>query len=283
MKKFNLILAMALVAIFTFSVSCEKEDDTDSNLNLSNATDSTTALLQTTAEDDANVNEDFDDIDDEAEDVVVANESSLKSAVEGDTTGRTVVKTVNTDGTKTITITYTNFSNKRRPDRVKNGVITILVEGKWNTIGYKRTLNFKNFTINEAKIEGTKVIEKTAENTYISTLTKGKVTFSDSSTYTREARRTTVKKEGIATLKFIWDDVYEISGSASGVNRKGNAYTHEITSPLVKKMDYKFIVKGVVEMLVNNKKLTLDYGDGTMDRVATVTIDGKTKTITLRK
>ncbi len=272
MKKINLFTAVALVAIFTFSVSCEKIEDTIS------------LLQQISAEDDASVNDDFDDIEDEVEDVLNTFESSLKSSTEGDTiTGRQVVKSRNTDGTRTITITFTNYANKRRPDRIKNGVITTLAVGVWNTVGYKRTTTFTDLKINDTKIEGTKVIEKTAENTYTSILTNGKVTFSDSSTYTRESNRTTVKKEGIQTPKNIWDDVYEISGTASGVNAKGYAYTHEITSPLVKRMDYTFIVKGVVKMVVDSKELTIDYGDGTKDRTATISANGQTKTITLKK
>ena len=44
-----------------------------------------------------------------------------------------------------------------------------------------------------------------------------------------------------------------------------------------------FPVSGVVENVKNDSKATLDYGNGDCDKLATITINGVTKEIVLKK
>jgi hypothetical protein len=44
-----------------------------------------------------------------------------------------------------------------------------------------------------------------------------------------------------------------------------------------------FPVSGIVEILKNELKATLDYGQGECDKLATITVNGVTKEIVLRK
>ena len=79
-----------------------------------------------------------------------------------------------------------------------------------------------------------------------------------------------------------WDDVYLISGDAEGVSASGISYILEITTPLRKEIGYKHIVSGVLEITPNGKfTRIIDYGDGTRDNKATVTINGATFNILL--
>ena len=83
------------------------------------------------------------------------------------------------------------------------------------------------------------------------------------------------------------DDVYSVTGGASGTNRKNVAYTTTIQTPLIKRGDcYKYFVAGTVSITnANNKTLLLNYdpsGTQSCDNIASVTVNGRTRTIILR-
>ena len=82
----------------------------------------------------------------------------------------------------------------------------------------------------------------------------------------------------------VSDDVYNVTGSATGTNHKNVGYTAVIQNPLVKRADCpKYFVQGTIAVTnTNSKAMSLDYGTGTCDNVATVTVNGHTRTITLR-
>jgi len=87
--------------------------------------------------------------------------------------------------------------------------------------------------------------------------------------------------EGFDTAA-LSDDAFLISGSQSVVGPKGTI-TSTITTPLSVKADCSHIISGVVVNTKKNKTATLNYGDGTCDNMATITIDGTVKTIKLGK
>ncbi len=77
---------------------------------------------------------------------------------------------------------------------------------------------------------------------------------------------------------------YSVTGASSGTNRKGVAYTTTIQTPLIKSSScFKYFTTGIVS-ITNSKgrTLLLNYGNGACDNIATVTVNGRTKTITLR-
>ena len=76
----------------------------------------------------------------------------------------------------------------------------------------------------------------------------------------------------------ILDDAYAITGSGSGINRDGRNFTVAITTPL----HVQFcgwipeITSGTYELQPEDLKLrTVDFGDGSCDRTASVTIGKK--------
>lgn len=269
MKALNYFAAAALVvAAFSFT-SCNKEDET-------------TPLAEVLQQDDE-VDTYFDEILAEADEEAYS-DGSVKSA-ELDYTKSSGTRTVLTafEGDYVIhTITFSNFANTRRPDRVKNGKIEVKVLGHYNESNFWRQVKLIDFSINDLPMQGTKVIEKTAEHQFTITLTGGRVNFADGTFYTRELTRTRDWTAGFDTPFDISDDEYALDGEAAGINRAGNAYTHTITSPLIVRMNCRWIVQGTIEFVVNNQTAVLDYGDGTCDRIATLTVNGNIYTINLR-
>ena len=102
-------------------------------------------------------------------------------------------------------------------------------------------------------------------------------------THSWTANWTFTRTAGFGTPQ-VSDDVYSVTGSATGTNRKNVGYTATIQNPLIKRADCpKYFVQGTIAVTnTNSKAMTLDYGTGTCDNVATVTVNGHTRTIALR-
>lgn len=106
------------------------------------------------------------------------------------------------------------------------------------------------------------------------------VTLYTGQTITWQSARDREWVEGSSTM-WPFDDVFLITGGASGTDRNGNPFTVTITNPL-KIQNCPWIVSGTVEITHGNLPTkTLDYGDGSCDDKATVTINGNTYTINL--
>lgn len=268
MKTTNFFLMAALaVTALTFS-SCEKEE--------------VSPLAEVLQQDDE-VNDYYNDVLAEADDFSFSDGISKSGEAEFEVAAgtRTVVTTTSGD-TIIHTITYVAFSHPRRPDRVKNGVIEIKVLGRYNQELFWRQIKLIGFTVNDNSVQGTKIIQKTGTYEYSISLTGGRIDFTDGTFYTREMQRVRTWTTGYSTPMNISDDEYSITGTASGINRRGNEYVHTITSPLIAKMNCRWIVQGIIEFVVNSQTAVLDYGEGECDRIATLTVNGNTYTINLR-
>lgn len=270
MKRISIyLMAGILMTSFSFT-SCEKDEETSPLVELMETDDEVAAF--------------YDDILAEVDEVTF-NDGTSKSGLtvsQGFSGSRTVVTEFSGD-TVIHTITFENFLNENsNSGRVKNGTIIIKVLGRPYLENFWRQVTFVNFTVNDNLIEGVKEIEKTGEYEFTITLTNGRVTFTDETTYTRNFTRTRTWISGYATPYFVWDDEFTVDGEAWGVNRKGNEYTHEITNPLLIKRECRWIVSGTVQFNVNAQTAVLDYGDGTCDRIATLILNGETYTINLR-
>ncbi|MBI2271600.1 MAG: hypothetical protein HYU69_14745 [Bacteroidetes bacterium] len=82
---------------------------------------------------------------------------------------------------------------------------------------------------------------------------------------------------------------WSITGSANGTNSKGVTYTANIKSALIRDFTCPTLVgkrhftQGVVDITPGGKPTrTIDFGNGTCDDQATVTINGKVYKVTLR-
>ena len=152
--------------------------------------------------------------------------------------------------------------------------------------GSERTVTFMDFYVNDFKIEGTKTIINQGRNDdeqlYFSiTLVGGKVS-NDSLSVSKDFSRTRTWISGEDTPRFHGDDEYLIEGFASGVNRKGISYTRTITSPLRTAVVCRWIKSGTVQILADGTAgILIDYGDGSCDNKATVTIGSETREIEL--
>jgi hypothetical protein len=172
-------------------------------------------------------------------------------------------------------------------DNTRSGKIIIVVTGKRMQTGSKRTITFDNYYFNGIKVEGSKVVENMgfneAQHMVMSVrLSDGKLTLPDGKTIERSVEH---QREWIAGLltRNIWDDECLITGTATGVNINGVAYTNTITTALDWKRVCRFFVSGIIKIERKGKPaVELNFGTGECDALATVTMNGETREITLK-
>jgi len=277
--KTKIFLMIAAIAIVTFT-ACTKETGIDqSSIDL--------------ADDDAVSNAVFEDIFNTVDnaDIILdgfqKGDASKSDIIIADSCP-TVTLTHPSDGVwpKTITIDYgtgcTGFY-----DNTRSGRIIILVTGPRLETGSKKTVTFDNYFFNGIKVEGTKEFENTGYNesqhlVFSVKLTGGKLILPDETVIERSFQH---QKEWIAGLltRNIWDDECLITGTASGVNINGVAYTSNIMTALHWKRVCRFIVSGVVKIEREDKApVVVDYGTGECDAVATIAVGGEIREILLK-
>lgn len=171
--------------------------------------------------------------------------------------------------------------------RTRSGKIIINVSDTLKNPGAVRTLSFEDYFVEEVQVSGSIVRTNEGLNSlnqpHHSRSTDIQLAFPDGKTASWSGVQTATLVEGMDT-PFLFDNVFEITGSTSGVNRNGTPFTTTIEDPLVKKVGCPWIVSGIRVLTVNDKTRTLDYGDGSCDNKATVTFaNGMTKEIIIHK
>ena len=283
MKKRILPAMLVLAAGFAFfGTSCTSDNNV--------ATD---ASLTTTATDEAQAASLSDAVINTADiyvNTLADNGYSTPSAVKGqvDITGVTITldKKDSITFPKIITIDFgTTGYIDNRGDTLKGKVIITVSDKIWKP-GATKTIKLVDFYVNGNNIKGSKSIVNNglnaAKNPSYTTTVSDTIIRVDKSTIIRNATRTRERIDNAGTPRIFWDDKFSITGSSSGVNAKGVAYTVAITSPLIIYNNYPYFVQGTVTTTTETRTAILDFGDGTKDRKATLTINGVTKDITLK-
>ena len=168
---------------------------------------------------------------------------------------------------------------------VRKGKIIVSTTGQIRTNGFKKTITFENFYIDDALIEGTRTVTTSLINNVLTqtiVVEDGSITLLGGNIITYQENKTRTLVEGYGTVS-IADDVWEVSGSTTGVNYKQVPYTVQITKPIRHTTTCRFPVSGTKTLTVGDKVVSIDFGSGTCDKIATLTINGQTKEIELGK
>jgi hypothetical protein len=298
-------LSVAMVAGILMLSSCAKNNDVlnsgdTQNVNSESAADSYTSETSDMATSVA---------------VNVTNTQYASGRVEGPVTGLG-----DKDGRlkgAIVTITPTTPINKDNPSGtiridfgtgttdasgvVRQGAIVILYYGKKNIANSYRELHYAGYSRNGVAFDNNMVFRTTYtagtvaspdSSHFNHSLTGGKLTFSDNTTISREADYNvaivydaTSKKATSLTLSADTGANAKLH-SATGTTRAGKDYTMDITKPLVYKAECLatknyFAVSGAKTITAGLVTYTIDYGDGTCDNTVTITVGGKSVTITV--
>ncbi len=166
--------------------------------------------------------------------------------------------------------------------------------------GATASTTFDGFYIDSIHVEGRHLITNTSTNSSNRQFTAD-VTGANGTGNARLSRpsgdysewsshKVITQTDGITSTTPL-DDSFKVEGSAHGTVRRGNllvAWESNIIEPLLKRFNCRWISKGKVRTVRVNTSATgpwvavLDFGDGTCDNRAVITINGVSHEITLR-
>jgi len=160
----------------------------------------------------------------------------------------------------------------------RKGKINITLSDYVHNPGATAVMTFENYYTAGYKVEGTITWTNTSTQNGISwtrQITNGKVTEPISGYYwTHEGTKNVTQTAGANTPTNLLDDVYSVTGNHTVTNPAGKTRTVTITEALEKKTTCHNVSKGKMKIQAQTHFAILDYGDGTCDNIATITIDG---------
>lgn len=171
--------------------------------------------------------------------------------------------------------------------KYRRGKVLVSYTGRYRDAGTVITITFDDYFVNDNKIDGSKVITNMGLNgnghPEFSVSVQGTITFANNGgtrTWTSSRVREWIAGYNTAVRS---DDIYLITGTSSGMNKSGNQYTATITKAIRKELSCKWPVSGTIEISSSDRPTrTIDFGNGTCDDQATVTVGSRTRTITLK-
>lgn len=192
---------------------------------------------------------------------------------------------------KRITVDFGSSNCLCLDGNYRRGKIYVDFTGMYRDSGSTHTISFDNYFVNDNQITGTKTVTNNGRNgnghLSYTVGVNGSVSWHSSfggGTSTMTSTRTRVWTAGETTGQWL-DDIYMISGSASGTTRKGVNYTMQITDPLKKEIGFRHFTSGVLAFTPGNlatRHIDYSYQNGARDNLARVTVNGITVTINLR-
>ncbi len=270
---------IAISGIFCFS-SCKKKDMSEKDSDTSSASDQSLA---------SSAVNDLTSISDEAGRNYSVSSFKIVEA-NGLLAASCAMVTVDTlAAAKTITVNFGTTNCLCNDGRNRRGSIILSFTGKYRDSLTVITVNPVNYFVNDNQVSGTKTITNKGHNAanhlvyeISANMTIVKASGAGTVSWSSTRQREWITGEGTLTWS---DDIYSITGSASGTSASGNSFSSIITSPLIRNMSLscrKHFTQGVLEHTPNGKATRIiDYGNGACDDQATVTINGNTYTITL--
>lgn len=208
------------------------------------------------------------------------------------------------DSNRCFTVTYTQLSAPARfplkvvldfgtgctgrDGRTRKGKIIIVYSGPLFIPGNSTTTTFDGYVVNDISVQGThKITNQSTQGSrsFNVQVLDAKLTHTNGNFSQWNSDRTITQIEGLGTPLFPLDDVFKVEGSANGaVNRNSKFFQWSviISEPLIKRFTCRWFVKGTIVMRKSDSPVAeLNYGTGTCDDKATLTVNGQVREITL--
>ncbi len=164
----------------------------------------------------------------------------------------------------------------------RTGKINITTAKKWSALNNQVTVDLVSFKANTVSYTGQITITKPDSITYTINVINGHCA-NGAWNIDYTGTKTVKQIGGYSTKIDESDDIISITGSSSGKNREGRNFTSNITSPLIKKSNCKWITSGTLDLTPDGfKTRTVDFGNGTCDDDATYSVNGQTISFKLK-
>jgi hypothetical protein len=271
MKKLALLSCSAILSALLFT-ACERDATQD----------------WTFAVDNAAAEEAFQDIYSRTSQIGEGNDDALRAGC------ATISHTADTLGQFPDTIRIDFGTSCLGPDgRTRTGALDIIMSGRWRDAGTVTTVTSDSFSVNGYAVFGGSTITVNPVNaagnpSYTVSTANAQVTNPQAQTSTWSCSKTFEWVEGVNTnfatngSTGVTDDVFHITGSASGTSHQGTSYTANITNFLIRRLDCRWLTQGTVEVTpAGGAARTIDFGNGTCDNQATLSFRRWSTSITL--
>ena len=184
---------------------------------------------------------------------------------------------------KTVIIDFGTTNCSGSDGNNRRGIITAVFSGPYLDSGTVITVTLTNYYHNDYHIQGTQTITNKGNNAaghlvynvLVSGATITHPTDGRSSSWSTNQDREFYA--GYTTHLNIFDDIYLIRGTASGVSMEGESYNIVTNTDLQVNVGCHWIVKGNFTLTLASYPsypITFDYGIGACDGNATATLDG---------
>ncbi len=275
MKPTNLVAAIAISSIALFT-SCKKTDSATADEI------ETTFDLSTKQAVADNLTQDDNDILDEATATTNLNGSFTQGPViVSNVLGTCAVVTVTGNfPAKNISIDFgTGCTNAFGVTR--KGIINIVLTDSVKKSGSVATVTFNNYYINGFKKEGTitwtnTTVTGSGTPSWNRKVANGKITAPSGDYWLHTADISIAITAGANTPNNLTDDVFSITGTRTVTNPAGKTRTSTTLTALQKKAACSNIDTGTLQVQGANHTAVIDFGNGTCDNLATISIDGRT-------
>ena len=305
MKHWNISLKLATIAIFSglfLLVSCGKENSQSGTDAQEEEVSGVSAEAEAEAE--GTFNEFFDDVMGVNNEVGVAGSGVFYGRPDSlSPTARCFTVTIthpnNTPFPAVVTIDFGTIGCPGPDGRVRRGKIITEYTNRLIHPGAVATTTFDRFFVDAISVDGTHRITNISgapvppaniARKFKIEVINGKLTKPNGDFVEWNSTKTITQVEGLITPDFFRDDVFKIEGNANGRVRRGNLlvrWESIITEPLFRRFTCRWIVRGKVKTiratLPSNSPwiAVLDFGNGVCDNLATLTINGRSRQITL--
>jgi len=271
------VKSLLLVGSLALVVACKKE-----NLVVSEDPSAASSAISTSANDDNTADAAFMDLKE------VTDQTGVEATVKGiDSTKYPCAKITTKVDTIAKSITATiDFGDKNclcKDLKNRRGKIQVKIMGNKNTIGSSIVYTAVDYFVNDNGVSGTKTLTVVDDHSFRIVVVNGKVTKANGGIITWNTDRTRTMTAGFESKENPLDDVFEVSGTTSGINAAGNAYKFTTLTPLVKARACQWITAGKLKVERAGKlDAVVDYGDKTCDDKATVSVGNTTFPFTLK-
>ncbi len=187
---------------------------------------------------------------------------------------------------KKITIDFGSTNCMCNDLRNRRGKLHLKLTGPYRKNGSVLTITTDNYFVNDYQVDGIKTVTNTGSssdalgNYYRFDLSVSGKIISPDGTKTTTWNSSRTRKTYVGALGIV--NFWMISGTASGINSNGKAYSISIGTPLKVSPTCYWITSGTLTITpASGNAITIDYGNGTCDNQATATYMGNTYNITL--
>jgi hypothetical protein len=272
------LLVMATILFASMFYSCSKDDSPD---NATPPEDLTAQELTA-----ARIQSDlvFDDVFSEVLQVTLNGTTGAASTTSAACATVTISPQDLTTWPKTITIDYGSTGCTGINGWVRKGKISYTLTKLPRETGAVVNVSFDNYFVNGYKLEGSYSITNNGSadaNLNITTrLVNGKITYPDGKWYTRTSTINWQQVAGSATASVL-DDEFNVTGEAVIKSSANNELITSSKTPLLRKVTCGNFVSGQLNVAYNGIAGVLDFGGGTCDKKATLSLGTRNYEVTL--